>query len=113
MEVPHKTKNRVTLWSSNFTPWHRPRKNSNLKRCLKPSVYNSTYNSQDMEANQMSAKGWMNKKKRGKLSAVKKNKIMLTTATWMDLEIITLSEVRERQIPYGIIYMWNLKEDTN
>ena len=31
----------------------------------------------------------------------------------MDLEIITLSEVRERQIPSGIIYMWNLKEDTN
>ena len=31
----------------------------------------------------------------------------------MDLEIITLSEVRERQIPYGIIYTWNLKEDAN
>ena len=31
----------------------------------------------------------------------------------MDLEIITLSEVRERQIPYGIIYAWNLKEDAN
>ena len=29
-----------------------PEKNSNLKRYLKPSVYNSTiYNSQDMEAN--------------------------------------------------------------
>ena len=32
-------------------------------------------------------------------------------ATWMDLEIITLSKVkseRERQIPYDITYMWNL-----
>ena len=46
----------------------------------------------------------LKKKKSGKLSAVKKNKIMLATATWMDLEIITLSEVRERQITYGIIY---------
>ena len=34
-------------------------------------------------------------------------------ATWMDLEITKMSEVRERQIPYNIIYMWNLKYDTN
>ena len=32
-------------------------------------------------------------------------------ATWMDLEIMILSEVRERQI--YIIYMWNLKYDTS
>ena len=36
------------------------------------------------------------------------------TATWMDLEIIILSEVRERQTSYDITYMWNLiKNDTN
>ena len=30
-------------------------------------------------------------------------------ATWMDLEIIILSEeVRERKIPHDITYMWNL-----
>ena len=36
-------------------------------------------------------------------------------ATWMGLEIIILSEVRqrERQIPYDITYMWTLKYDTN
>ena len=34
-------------------------------------------------------------------------------ATWMDLEIIILSEVRERQIPYDVTYTWNLKYDTN
>ena len=36
-------------------------------------------------------------------------------ATWMDLEIIILSEVSqtERQIPYDTTYMWNLKYDTN
>ena len=31
--------------------------------------------------------------------------------TWIQLEIIILSEVeRERQIPYDITYMWNLKK---
>ena len=30
-------------------------------------------------------------------------------ATWMDLEIIILSEVRERKILYNITYMWNYK----
>ena len=37
-------------------------------------------------------------------------------ATWMDLEIIILSEVKsekERQISYNITYMWNLKYNTN
>ena len=46
-------------------------------------------------------------------SAIKKNKVMLFAATWMDLESKKLSEVRERQIPYHITYMWNLKYDTN
>ena len=33
-------------------------------------------------------------------------------ATWMDLEIVILSEVSqtERQISYDITYMWNLKK---
>ena len=43
----------------------------------------------------------------------KKNEIMPSAATWMDLEIIILSEVRERPILYDIAYMWNLKYDTN
>ena len=34
-------------------------------------------------------------------------------ATWMDPEIITLSQSeRERQIPYDILYMLNLKYGT-
>ena len=31
-------------------------------------------------------------------------------ATWMNLEIITLSEVRQRQILDDVTYMWNLKK---
>ena len=44
-------------------------------------------------------------------SAKKKNEIMPSTATWIDLEIIILSKVREGQI--YITNMWNLKYDTN
>ena len=46
-------------------------------------------------------------------SAIKKNEIMPFAATWMDLEIIILKSERERQIPYDITYMCNLKYDTN
>ena len=31
-------------------------------------------------------------------------------ATWIDLEIIILSEVNQRQISYDIIYMWDIKK---
>ena len=40
-------------------------------------------------------------------SAIKKE-ILPFAATWMDLEIIILSEVREKQILYDITYTWNL-----
>ena len=49
-------------------------------------------------------------------SAMKKNEIMPFAAIWMDLETVIQSGVkseRERQIPYDITYMWNLKYDTN
>ena len=43
-------------------------------------------------------------------SAIKKSEIMPFTSTWMDLEIIILSEISQRQISYDIAYMWNLKK---
>ena len=46
--------------------------------------------------------------------AIKKDEIMSFAATWMDLEMIILSKSdRERQIPYDITYMGNLKYGTN
>ena len=49
----------------------------------------------------------------GILLSHKRNEIMPFAATWMDLEVVILSEVksdRERQISYDIAYMWNLKK---
>ena len=40
---------------------------------------------------------------------MKKNEIRQSAATWMDLDVVTLSEIRERQISYVITHMWNLK----
>ena len=44
----------------------------------------------------------------GGLITHKRNEIMLLATTWMDLEIIILSEVTQRQIPYDITHMQNL-----
>ena len=48
----------------------------------------------------------------GILLGHKKNEVLPFAATWMDLEMIILSEVRQRQISY-ITYMWNPNTDTN
>ena len=42
--------------------------------------------------------------------AIKKDETMPFAATWMDLEITILNEVRPRQILYDSTYMWNLMQ---
>ena len=41
---------------------------------------------------------------------IKKNEIIPFAATWMDLEIIILSEVSQIEKEKYITYMWNLKK---
>ena len=44
-------------------------------------------------------------------SAIKKNEIMLLATTWMDLEIVILSEVSQTQKDeYDTPFMWSLKK---
>ena len=42
-------------------------------------------------------------------ASIEKNKIMPFAASWMDLEIVMLSEDRKGEILYDIPYMGNLK----
>ena len=47
-------------------------------------------------------------------SAVIKSEIMSFGVTWVDLEIIVLSELSHtKKGKYHITYMWNLKNDAN
>ena len=47
-------------------------------------------------------------------SAINKNEMMPFTVTWMGLEIIILSEVREKQTPYDItLYVESKKNGTS
>ena len=47
-------------------------------------------------------------------SAIKKNEIMPFAVTWVDLESVTLCEVREGEISYDVPYVLNLRRnDTN
>ena len=43
-------------------------------------------------------------------SAIKRKEIMAFAATWMDLEIIMQSEVRQTQTSHASTSMWNLKK---
>ena len=54
------------------------------------------YNSQDMEATQVSIDSWMDKEDEYYL-AIKKNEVMLFAATWMDPEGIMLSEISQTE----------------
>ena len=46
---------------------------------------------------------------------IKKNEVMQFAATWMELEVIILSEVfqEEKEVSCDIIYRWNIKYDTD
>jgi len=101
MESPENSNIRGTIFSSNPTPRHICGENHTLKGYTHPSVHCSTiYNSQDVEA---SMDKWIKRiwytQTMEYHSTIKRNEIIpCAAATWMDLETLRLSEVRERSI---------------
>ena len=114
MEVPSKLKIKLSYDPAIPLPRHISEENATWKRYMHPYVQSSTvYNSKTWKQLKCpSADEWMKKMRciytTEYYSAIKKNEIMPFAATWMDLEMIILSEVRERQIPYDITYRWTL-----
>ena len=109
MEIPQKTKKRITIWSSNPTPEHLFRENHDSKRRMYSNVHCSPiYNSQDMETTQMRFNRGVDKENVEYYSAIKKKERMAFSATRMDLEIIMLSEVRQWDTNV-IGYCWHVE----
>ena len=100
MEVPEKTKNKTTAWSSNSSPRYisQENKNTNSKRYTHRHVHCSiTYNSLDTETT--CVQWWMDKYTiytQHSISHTKQEMLLLMT-TWMDLEDIMLSEINQRK----------------
>ena len=67
--------------------WKQPKRPSTDERVKKMYIYTMEYN-----------------------SAIKKNEIMPFAATWIDSEVIILSEVSQTEKDEYITYMWNLKK---
>ena len=105
MEVSQKIKNWTIVWPTNPAPGYISKnKNTNLKRCMHPNVHASIiYNSQDMEATQVSINRWMDKEcvvyiyTMGYYSAIKKNEVLPFAATWMNLEGIMRNEISQTE----------------
>ena len=80
------------IWPNNPTPGHISGENSNLERYMCSNVHWSTgYNSQYLEADSLSLSLYIYMYVcSGILLSHKKNVIMSSEATWVDLEIIIL-----------------------
>ena len=69
------------------------------------------FGKRDEEVNPISTKKWTKMWHKYAIeyySSIKKNKVKLIGATWIDPEIVILSEANQtRQILYDIAYMWD------
>mgnify|MGYP006951406063 CR=1 FL=1 len=103
MEIPQKTKNWVTIWSSNPTTRYLPHRLKNIypKRYMHTDVHSSIiHGDQDMEATKVPYNRWLDKEAvvhiyNGILLSYRKRWNTAISTIWMDLEIIMLSKISQ------------------
>ena len=108
-----------SIWSNNPNPGHISVQNYNSKKFMCSYVHSTVHNNQDMETPYKSIQGEWKKKVRyihtmEYSSAIKENEIMPFAATWMQLEIIKISEVSHRKTNTKWYHLYvEFKYDTN
>ena len=124
MEVPQKIKNGNIIWPSNSTSGYFSKENKNINSKIYMPSYvccSISYNSQDIEATQVSINRWMDK---GYVVYVYNGILLRHKKEWNDATCSNMDgprdyhtewskSERETQISYDIAYMWNLKNDAN
>ena len=116
MEIPQKTKNRITTWSSNPTPGHLSRENNDSKRYLHTRVHcSTTNNSQDMEGSYVSIDRGMDKD----VVHINNGVLLSHKKEWNNGTCSNMDEPRNYHAKVKldrhkyITYMWNLKKGQN
>ena len=102
MEAPQKTKFRITIWSRNPTSGHISGQNYNLKRYKHPYIHSSSKQPKCPSTDEWIKKMWCMYTMKY-YSAMKKSEVIPFAARWMQLEIIILREVRQKN-KYNITY---------
>ena len=103
VEVPKKTKNRITIGSSNPTTGHIPRENRNSKRHMHPMFIAALFTiaRSRKQPNCPSTDEWIKKfwyvYTMEYYSAIKRNKIGSFVELWMDLKTVIQSEVSQKE----------------
>ena len=124
MEVANKDKNRVAIWSSNPIPGHISRQNCKSKRYMHPDVHSCTiHNNQAWRQPKCPwTDAWIHKV-RYLFEKYIYDGILLNHGTEWNNATCSSTDgprddhtkrskpERERQVPYGISYMWSLKYD--
>lgn len=110
--VPQRVKHRITIWSCNFTPVHRPERNENKlsNKYMYMHVHSSTMHNSPKSS--MSINGSMNKQKvayicNAILLICKKNEVWEHATTWMNPKNVMLIEEGRTQkghVWYDSIY---------
>ena len=114
MELPQKTKDRITIWPSNPTPGHKSRQNYNSKRYMHPYVHSSTIRKIQKQPKCPLRDEWIKKiwyiYTTEYYSAVKRNEIMPFAATWMQLEVLIKRKTNMKwyhlYVEYKIGHKW-------